>query len=95
MERAEVKEKIERAILQGKRTIVLDAPGGYGKSYIARKYCENSSYGEDGFVFANGDIRKQLKDLFQRYYPCENAHDDMQDGAFARFIYNKFDDSLK
>lgn len=94
MERAEVKKEIEAAITQGKRTIVLVAPGGYGKSYIAGEYCDNSYYRRDGFIFANGDIRKQLKYLFETTYPNENARDDMQDGAFARYIYNRFDNQL-
>lgn len=91
IERSDVIDVINQAIEDGVRTIILCAPGGYGKSYIAMECCKKSALRFSTFLSSKGDLRVQLKNVFQRVYPNENVHDDMVDGAFAYFLYEQLD----
>ena len=91
IDRTDVKQQIHEAINAGKRTIILCAPGGYGKSFIAREYCEHSVLRHPAFLSAKGDIRSQLKSVFQLEYPNADLHEDMLDGVFADYLYSQLD----
>ncbi len=106
MKRKEIKKKISEAIEMGKRTIILWALGGYGKSYIAQQYCDDSVLGDRGFIVADDDLRTRLNDLYDSddvflrmsVEDTENSHgqhvayDNIRDGVFARKIYSELDE---
>ena len=91
IDRNDVRQLIDNAIRNGKRTIILCAPGGYGKSYIAREYCEDSVLRRPALLSAKGDIRSQLKAVFQLECTNADAHEDMLDGVFADYLYSQLD----
>ena len=92
MERIDVKKRISNAIEDGKRTIILCAPGGYGKSYIAKEYCNDSFLQDRAFINARDDIRKQLNYVYENQFREESTQNHMQDGAFAGLIFSQLDE---
>lgn len=94
IDRTDVKQQINEAIQNGKHTIILCAPGGYGKSYIAREYCEDSLLGLTTFL-SNDDIRRQLDSILKGMDANTDLHKDMHDGVFARYLYSKMDNSFE
>ncbi len=91
MERIEVKNEISKAIREGKRTIILWAPGGYGKTYIANEYCEKSILDYPSLISGNGEVRKQLECIFEEVLPAFESYNHLQDSAFARLLYSQLD----
>lgn len=93
MDRFDVKNSIQDAVNNGKRTIILCAPGGYGKSYIAKDYCNESVLQDRAFINTRDEIRKQLNYVYESQFREDISNNQMQDGSFANLIYSQLDES--